>query len=64
MATEKYIPLQDEDSHWFRVPESKVEKFKKMCEEAYQTEEFDDFIDEFSGYMTGGGPNKQLEEEN
>ena len=48
---------QDEDGHWYRIPKEKVEKFRTMMEEAYRTDDFNEFIKEFSEYMTGGDPN-------
>lgn len=48
---------QDNDGHWYVLPKEKVDRFHFLLEEAERTDDHNDFIDEFSEYMTGGSIN-------
>lgn len=54
---------QDEDGHWYRIPNELVEQFDTALNLTVglmymdAPDEFDDFILKFDQYRTGGDPN-------
>lgn len=56
MKKNKYVFIQDEDFHWYYVKEEERETFNKMCEEAYLTEDFDNFNEKFEKSMISCHP--------
>lgn len=57
VETEKYINIQDQDSHWYYIPKSMKEDFLKMEEEG-EKDEWEEFNEKYSDYRTGGGPHE------
>jgi hypothetical protein len=53
----KYVFQTDGDCHWYKVPVTKLKRFNKVLHEAERTDDFNDFIEEFDQYRTGGGIN-------
>ena len=47
MKPTRYVFCQDQDSHWYMVPEVHAARFRDMCEHAYANEDFEDFYDAF-----------------
>lgn len=55
--------VQDDDAHYYCIHEDDQELFNQLCNEAYQSENFDRFIDVFGENRIGGCPHayrKQL----
>ncbi len=46
---------QDESCHWYMIPVHLKEEFYKGSELDEDSEEFFEWIDKFSYYLTGGG---------
>lgn len=57
------ILKQDHDGHWYRIPTNREWRFNELMDLTEGMDymdaafEYDDFITEFSDYMTGGDPN-------
>lgn len=49
-SKDKFCFKKDEDSHLYLVPEKLAESFEKDCEQAYKTDEFDDFENKYGQY--------------
>jgi hypothetical protein len=49
--TQKYLFIQDQDSHWFYIKKEEKILFNEMCELAYQTDDFDNFLNTFEQNM-------------
>lgn len=58
---QKVKAIQDDDCHWYVVPEEEVDEFNRLQEiiqgNRYKPEVEAEFEDKFSGYMTGGDLN-------
>lgn len=58
----KITKLQDDDGHWYWIPDDKLESFKAQLSEIEgkyymdDPDKFDRFNDEFEVYRTGGDP--------
>jgi hypothetical protein len=52
---EKYVNVQDQDCHWYYIPESMKKDFYKEEAEG-EDDEWVKFNDKWSEYRTGGGP--------
>ena len=68
-SNENYIPVkpvQDEDGHWYIIPNNEIEEFHEILEKLINTDYndmdlLDEFDDKFDKYKTGGDLNlKQL----
>lgn len=55
MPLQKVIAIRDNDAHWYVIPAEMKAEFHKLLDGGENTE--DEFIDKFSGYMTGGDLN-------
>ena len=56
MGKEKYIFVQDEDSHWYYIKEKLRDEFNILCNQAYSNENFDEFSDKFEKNMINCHP--------
>jgi hypothetical protein len=54
-SAEKFINVQDQDSHWYCIPKSRKAEFNKMEEEG-EGDEWQMFNEVFGRFRTGGGP--------
>lgn len=55
MPLQKVIATRDNDGHWYTIPIGMKQEFNDLLEGGEITE--DEFIEKFSGYMTGGDLN-------
>lgn len=53
MSNKRFCFVKDEDSHLYLLPLELKDKFEKVCEESYQSDEFDEFENLFSQYRQG-----------
>lgn len=57
------VKMQDNDSHWYWIPKEMEDDFYKRCREMDGKEymddpdAFDEFIEMYDDYRTGGDPN-------
>lgn len=54
--SKKNIFIQDDDSHWYYIKTEKKKLFNDLKEQAYETENFDKFLDEFEHNQIGCHP--------
>lgn len=49
----RYCIVKDQDCHKYRIPFKMKKQFETECEEAYRTDEFEEFEKKYSMYMFG-----------
>lgn len=57
MAMQKVKAVQDNDGHWFVIPEDMSGTFQVLLDECERFDDYTLFEMEFSEYMTGGDLN-------
>lgn len=55
---EKYKKVQDNDSHWYWIPNELLEEFEAWNNMNTETDEFMQLIDKFEDYRTYGHPDE------
>ncbi len=54
---QKVVAIQDNDSHWYVIPDFKRGMFRHLLSLAETKDDYDEFEDAFSQYRTGGDLN-------
>lgn len=49
--------LQDNDGHWYVVPNEKASQFHSMLRDAEERDDYEGFEDTYGDYRTGGDIN-------
>ena len=57
MPLQKVVAVRDNDGHWFVIPDFKREMFNNLLSLAEKKDDYDEFLDAFSTYATGGDLN-------
>ncbi len=55
----KVKAVQDDNSHWYLVPNEKVDEFYELLDLANKEDDYEEFDDQFAEYMTGGDINNE-----
>jgi hypothetical protein len=50
MEEDRYLFMRDEDSHNYLIPLDKKDAFRESCDQAYDHDNFDEFIEKFGHY--------------
>lgn len=56
MKKEKYVFVQDDDSHWYYIKEEVKDEFNQICNKAYESDDFDEFLEKFQNNMINCHP--------
>jgi hypothetical protein len=50
MKPTRYVFCQDQDSHWYMVPETRARDFREVCANAYANDDFEAFSESFEHF--------------